>query len=75
LLIAFALLVVVIVSGSIGSYYTLSYINTSNGWTTHTYKVLQTADAAMVSMVDQETGVCGYLVSGDPAFLEPYRIG
>ena len=33
------------------------------------------ADALMESMLDQETGLRGYVISADPAFLEPYGSG
>ncbi|WP_455176532.1 methyl-accepting chemotaxis protein [Azospirillum melinis] len=72
---AFAALIVIIGAISIANYSTLSSIQSSIGWTIHTYRVIQTTDAAMTAMVDQETGLRGYLVSGDPAFLAPYRSG
>ncbi|MGA1856445.1 CHASE3 domain-containing protein [Azospirillum sp. 11R-A] len=75
LLTAFAALIVIIGAISIANYSTLSSIQSSIGWTIHTYRVIQTTDAAMTAMVDQETGLRGYLVSGDPAFLQPYRSG
>ncbi|WP_257792312.1 CHASE3 domain-containing protein, partial [Azospirillum humicireducens] len=56
-------------------YSKLSFIETSNGWTTHTYKVLEEISRIQAAMVDQETGVRGYLVSADETFLEPYRAG
>src|SRR5665213_3386408 len=31
--------------------------------------------AAFVALVDEETGVRGYLATGNPGFLEPYRDG
>ncbi len=33
------------------------------------------ADDAFVALIDQETGVRGYVATGDPAFLQPYRDG
>lgn len=44
-------------------------------WNTHTYDVLEHASSMMASVVDQETGVRGFLVSGDENFLEPYDKG
>ena len=45
-------------------------------WTTHTYKVLRTLDGIMASMVDQETGLRGYLLAdGNAVFLEPFTSG
>lgn len=41
----------------------------------HTYKVIATANDIVASMVNQETGYRGYLVSGDEQFLSPYRQG
>ncbi|PWC85708.1 chemotaxis protein, partial [Azospirillum sp. TSH100] len=75
LLTSFAILIVIIGAISIANYSTLSSIQSSIGWTIHTYRMIQTTDAAMAAMVDQETGLRGYLVSGNDAFLEPYRSG
>ncbi len=44
-------------------------------WNDHTYRVMSLADRAMAAMVDQETGLRGFLVAGDDKFLEPYRGG
>jgi signal transduction histidine kinase len=33
------------------------------------------AQVLLAAMIDQETGVRGYVLSGDPAFLEPYERG
>jgi PAS domain S-box-containing protein len=37
--------------------------------------VLAQADAVMESLINQETGLRGYVISADPAFLEPYDAG
>jgi CHASE3 domain sensor protein len=37
--------------------------------------VLETLQSATDAMVDQETGVRGYLLSGDEKFLKPYHRG
>jgi methyl-accepting chemotaxis protein len=75
LALAFAAMILITAAVGIGTYVKLGFIEQSSGWTNHTYLVLETADAVMASMVDQETGVRGYLVSGDSRFLEPYRSG
>jgi two-component system, sensor histidine kinase and response regulator len=47
---------------------------TANSDQRHAYTIaLQTATAAERSVVDVETGVRGYLLTGQPQFLEPYR--
>ncbi|MDO1581821.1 methyl-accepting chemotaxis protein [Rhizobium oryzicola] len=44
-------------------------------WTDHTYQVLDKVNGMMAGMVDQETGMRGYLVAADPKFLEPQIAG
>ena len=44
-------------------------------WTEHTYRVLGELDKIIAGMVNQETGLRGYLVGGTESFLEPYRGG
>ncbi|MGA7625834.1 MAG: CHASE3 domain-containing protein, partial [Candidatus Acidiferrales bacterium] len=42
-------------------------------WQKHTYEVLRTLDETVARLVDAETGQRGYLLTGDEAYLEPYR--
>jgi methyl-accepting chemotaxis protein len=72
---AFASLAAVTVGISVLGYGRLASIDANIGMTEHTYQVLQTLDAVTAAMVNQETGVRGYLVSGDAKFLAPYRAG
>lgn len=72
---AFALVIVISVVVNALSWSSLSYQQTANGWTVHTYEVLDRVDAIVAAMVDRETGVRGYLLSGDEAFLAPYEAG
>jgi methyl-accepting chemotaxis protein len=72
---AFVCLIIITLAVSATIYSRLSFIQTSSGWTTHTHKVLETLQSVMESMVDQETGLRGYLVSGDQKFLDPYKGG
>jgi methyl-accepting chemotaxis protein len=53
----------------------ISASNEASGWVTHTYQVMGTADAALAAMVNQETGMRGFLVSGEDKFLEPQIAG
>ncbi|WP_297512776.1 methyl-accepting chemotaxis protein [uncultured Caulobacter sp.] len=55
--------------------FNLGSIRSTSHWNDHTRDVLSQLDAIGSSMVDQETGVRGYLVSTDERFLEPYRKG
>jgi len=42
-------------------------------WREHTYEVLNLLDDTVASLSDAETGQRGYLLTGDEAYLEPYR--
>jgi methyl-accepting chemotaxis protein len=50
----------------------IAVVSQTSKWNTHTYKVLASIDDVVAGMVDQETGLRGYLLSGNKAFLEPY---
>ncbi|MBN8875085.1 MAG: CHASE3 domain-containing protein [Rhodospirillales bacterium] len=75
LALAFATIILVIVIAGLANYLKLGFIEQSSEWTAHTYDVLEMTDHVVSSMVDQETGIRGYLVSRDKDFLEPYRSG
>lgn len=47
----------------------------TQGWVDHTQRVLAAATGIVASAVDMETGMRGYLLAGDEAFLEPYTAG
>ncbi len=65
-----------LVSGVLGFIFDrVSFLNQSARWTTHTYEVLGTLDQALFGMINQETGVRGYLVSSEDGFLAPYLTG
>jgi methyl-accepting chemotaxis protein len=44
-------------------------------WNDHTYEVLGEMNAVMASIVDQETGIRGYLITSKPDSLAPYERG
>ncbi|WP_210035982.1 methyl-accepting chemotaxis protein [Methylobacterium sp. PvR107] len=73
--VAFGTLTAVTIGISAVGYSRLSSIEHTNGLTEHTYKVLTELEGLTMSMVNQETGLRGYLLSGDPKFLEPFRAG
>ena len=53
----------------------INKLMTSVGWNTHTYKVLKESDAMLLNMVNIETGLRGFIASGDEKFLEPFELG
>ena len=75
LMAAFAAVVVVIFASSAIVYDRLQVIEWAKDRRAHTTKVLETLQHALDAMVDQETGVRGYLITGDEEFLEPYHRG
>src|SRR5260370_36580108 len=42
-------------------------------WRKHTYEVLRNLDETVARLVDAETGQRGYLLTGEEAYLGPYR--
>ena len=69
-----ALIVVSTLSGGI-TWWRTDAIQESVGWTEHTHRVLARAGEMLTAMVNQETGVRGFLISADDDFLAPYRAG
>jgi methyl-accepting chemotaxis protein len=54
----------------------LGSIEETQAWDSHTRKVLAEANGILNALLDQETGLRGYLLSeGDRAFLGPFREG
>ncbi|SFE27358.1 CHASE3 domain-containing protein [Methylobacterium sp. 13MFTsu3.1M2] len=72
---AFGSLAAVTVGISAIGYSHLSSIERVNHLTEHSYQVISALDGLTQAMVNQETGLRGYLIAGDPKFLEPLRAG
>jgi methyl-accepting chemotaxis protein len=63
-----------------GSLIAVALVNTNRlldtvKWNTHTYEVLSSAEQMLMGMVNIETGLRGFVASGDDKFLEPFRQG
>ena len=50
------------------------YLLSAARWVDHTDQVIAGANNLLKLLVDGETGLRGYLVTGDPVFLEPYHV-
>jgi CHASE3 domain sensor protein len=72
---AFAAVVGIILVSSAILYDRLRVIELAKNARIHTTDVLESLQDIMDAMVDQETGVRGYLIAGDEKFLEPYHKG
>ena len=75
LVVVFALVILAVCSSTFISWRSLGTIEETNRWREHTYQVLLDLDRLTASVVDRETGLRGYLVSADTAFLEPFHAG
>jgi methyl-accepting chemotaxis protein len=71
----FAAICVVAGIGSATIYGSIRTMDSTEKMTVHTYEVLEQLGNVVGAMVNAETGVRGYLVSADPAFLAPYEAG
>ncbi|WP_339038392.1 CHASE3 domain-containing protein [Bradyrhizobium symbiodeficiens] len=71
----FAAICLVVAGSTAAIYNSLSVMNSTSKMTVHTYQVLEQLSDLVGAMVNSETGVRGYLVSADNAFLGPYESG
>ncbi|UPJ60938.1 CHASE3 domain-containing protein [Bradyrhizobium sp. 192] len=71
----FAAICLVVAGSTAAIYNSLSVMNSTSKMTVHTYQVLEQLSDLVGAMVNSETGVRGYLVSADSAFLGPYESG
>ena len=51
----------------------LKKVNKTNKWVAHTYDVLDHAKSVLLSSINIETGIRGFLLTGSNEFLEPYN--
>ncbi|MCF4126628.1 methyl-accepting chemotaxis protein [Methylobacterium sp. SyP6R] len=75
LTVAFGSLVAVTLTVNALNYWSFQSIKERNHWTGHTQAVLHAVDDIVSGMLNQETGLRGYLVSADQHFLAPYSEG
>jgi methyl-accepting chemotaxis protein len=75
LLLGFAVPVLLIALLSTVINYSLGKLNNAFHWVEHTHTAINYGDRLLSSMIDMETGLRGYMVAGDPVFLEPYEAG
>ncbi|MGZ0003319.1 methyl-accepting chemotaxis protein [Burkholderia gladioli] len=72
---AFGVVILISLIGSAITIINFLRLNEANGWNIHSYGVLRANDDMLANMVNMETGVRGYVISGDEKFLDPYRTG
>ncbi len=72
---AFLCMVVVSLVGSGLSLFNFNKLEDASAMNIHSYEVMGVADNMLVNMVNIETGIRGYVASGNEAFLDPYKSG
>ncbi len=60
---------------TLDSYQEIQSFKELNKMVEHTYEVMMHADEIVAAAVDMETGMRGYLLAGQEAFLDPYKNG
>ena len=73
LIFIFALLLLILIGG--GTYQSFRHTQTLLALENHTQEALLVLQKLQISLVNIETGVRGYVLSGDESFLEPYNNG
>jgi methyl-accepting chemotaxis protein len=68
---AFALLAVVGLAG----YRSMDALTSTSLLVAHTHTVIEKISGVLTQMKDAETGQRGFVITGDPVFLEPYQSG
>jgi signal transduction histidine kinase len=66
-----ALLILIFVG--VLSYRSMAQSDEDRQWVTHTRLVMETLDAILINLLDVETGVRGYILTGEGSYLEPYN--
>jgi methyl-accepting chemotaxis protein len=72
---AFGGVMLVTLASTIVVWLALGRIDDRLAWNSHSAQVTERLDAALGAMLEQETGLRGYLLGGEAGFLTPYRAG
>ena len=57
------------------SYLSIQRSAESEAWVRHTYDVRAKIEQILIGLVDAETGMRGFVITGDEGYLEPYNTG
>ena len=66
--------VLLLVIGGV-AYRSITSLTETSYWVAHTHEVIEHIVSALAAIKDIETGARGFVITGDDAFLEPYRAG
>ena len=71
----FAAVLAILLVLSTVAYVNFGALNEANRWNVHTYEVMSEVDGMLTALVNVETGERGFALSGEEAFLDPYKSG
>ena len=71
-ILAIALLICALVADAALSIFNIREVTNSVQWVSHTHEVLAKLEEVLSTLKDAETGQRGYLLTGDPRYLEPH---
>ncbi|PMH76701.1 CHASE3 domain-containing protein [Vibrio cyclitrophicus] len=74
LLVSFSIPIALMVLVSFSVHKNTQSMVEDNHWVVHTHKAIARAQELLNLAIDMETGQRGYLITGDPVFLEPYHL-
>jgi PAS domain S-box-containing protein len=66
------LVTALLVFNAVLAYRNIRQLDDDAKWVSHTHETLAATDAAMLALVDAETGERGYLLTGQDDYLQPY---
>ncbi len=70
---AFLLAVILLIVLAVFAFRSVATLDDAIKLENHTQEVLQKLDKVFINTVDAETGVRGFIITGNERFLEPYR--
>ena len=68
-----ALVLLLMIGSAIVSAYNVHRLRQDSAGVDHTHQVIATLEAIIESVRDAESGQRGYLITGDPTYVDPYR--
>jgi len=70
-----AIPVLLMTTVSVNTWVNLGDMVETTNWVNHTHEVLEESERVLISAIDMETGLRGFLLAGQEEFLEPYFSG
>jgi CheY-like chemotaxis protein/CHASE3 domain sensor protein len=68
----FAISLIFVLVSAITSHLSIKKLNENTGWQSHTYEVINLVKDIETYVLNSETGIRGYIISGERQYLAPY---